>query len=259
MSRSSKKQRVGRVVEHQKNEKTKREGVVRLDAKAMMFFSRIPDEVKTADIKTKHFYFESRDGNEVKRWLRAELAKADIDKPLQWLPVISVEVSTDDTNWHRRHRSERTEQREESVQVTIDRYYLALSLDKTEWVTLTWAQLDKEETEFVAEEDRIAASRHYGHGPKYVTGRDHYNDPEIFTLPSVSGSQSYVPYTDDLWAGLTQVVENIANTRATIAKLLGTKKGLLMIAEIGAGAKRLSAGTVAVEEIVVDATTEPES
>lgn len=252
MSRSTPKQRKGRVVEHVKNDKTKREGTVRLDSKAMIFFARLPDEEKTADLTAQTSYFESADGKEVKRWLVEQLQKADMTgKPLEWIAVIEVSVEEDDGYNYGRDGEE---ERQVGIKADIDRYHIALSLDKSEWVRLNWEQLDKDATEFVAEADRLVAAKHYGHGPKYLVGRDSWNKPDIFTLPSVSNDRSFVRYTDDLWAGLNHVFDNLENSRKTIQQLLGTKKGLLILAEVGAGAKRLTSG-----EISATDTTTPES
>lgn len=239
----AKKERRGAIVERVRNARTKREGAVRLDKGAMMFFARDPDEDATPENKHIRGYFESRDGTEVRRWLEERFKKSDVarEKPLDWKPVIEVEIEED--RWGYRRRGDKSEERQTQVKAEVDRYYLALSNDKTEWFKLGWHQCDPLSSTCLPEEDRLIAASQFGVGPKAAGAHN------ALTIPSVSGRKSRVWYTEELWLGLNQVFDNLDHTRATIQDMLGTKKGLAMLAEVGAGAKRLAAGQMTAEEV----------
>lgn len=237
--RMRRKERKGSVIRRVTHARTSRVGVVRLDKDGMMFFARDPDIDETPDTRGTIERFESKDGAAVEAWLYQRLSKnLKPDKPLDWLPVIEVEVGEGDRYYYRSSRRERSEERQTAVSAEMDRYYLALVADKSEWRKLKWHQLDPASSTLVAVEDQLSTSETYAPGPK---AKDTNHD-RVFALPSIREKKSVVAYTDELWAGLTQVFDNLDGTVKTIRDMLGTKKGLALIAEVGAGVKRLGSG-----------------
>lgn len=244
-----KKDRKGTIVRRIENKRTERVGTVRLDKSDMTFFARDPDIDETPETRGQIEYYESKDGADVGRWVTARIAKPmRLGKPLTWLPVIEVKI---DADFERGSRRSETEERSTHVRAEIDRYYVALTNDRTEWLKLAWHEVDPESASALAEEDRLAAASPYAHGPKWVqpgggnrSRHRYYERSSVFALPLLDGDESVVAYTPELWAGLSQIFDNLDKTASTIQSMLGTKKGLALITELGAGAKQLAAGSM---------------
>jgi len=229
--------RKGAIVERVRNDKTRREGVVRLDKSSMTFFARVPDNAAAHD---RPAMMESKDGSEVARWLREQLAKSTASELLTWLPVVEVSVSEPGYYYGRDRSATRA-----GFEVTLARFYLALTADKSEWVRLSWEEADAESVAALRPEDRVASSKKFRAGPgnaKATETRTAYGDKIMRALPFFDNGTNYLPHSVELWAGLVQIVETVNAAEAHIRHLVGTKAGLAQL--LDDGVKRLAAGPV---------------
>lgn len=219
----------GAVVEKVESRVTKRTGVVRLDKRSMTFFAR---EVDT-DFPTQPF--ASKDGATVRNWLQTQLDRTSAADRLDWVPV--VEVKAGGEGGHHYYRDDKQEH-EQSLSITINRYYLALTHDEREWRKLQWEACDPKSVGNVPENDRYAQSHKYGEGPKTQNPGE-----KPFILPSYKPHRysggTVLHYTPELWKGLLLIVKQIEAQRKLLAELIGTKDGIAGVAEIGAGRQTL--------------------
>lgn len=240
-------ERKGSVVETVRNDKTQREAKVRMEKGTFYFFCRLPDEDVTAENAHSREYFESKDAHEVREWARQHIKKSEKKHRLDWKPVIRVDFDRPE----RYHRNRDDEKREVRLSAELTRFYVALSHDKTQWLKLDWAQVDEHSATALDEDDRLAQAEKFWKGPKAPKDAHswhHSSSEKPFTLPLITGDRSYVAYTEELWAGLNEVLNALENSADTLVDMLGTKKGLVAIAQVGAGVKRLTAGTIAAED-----------
>lgn len=217
----------GAIVEHVEHPKTLRKAVIRLDKRSLTFFAREED----TELQTEPF--ASKDGSAVRNWLMERLKFATDDQKMDWVPVIEIEQSGEESRGQYR---DTPEQHSQSLQVEIDRYYIGLTHDQREWRKLEWAQCDPKSAKHIPENERYGQSRKYGMGPKSPDISDS-NKP--FRLPSFDDGyrrdKSVLLYTPGLWAGLMEIMLTLKNSRKTLKELLTTKDGISTIAEIGAG------------------------
>lgn len=234
------KERSGSIIEKVRNEKTQRESAVRLEKRTMTFFARVPDVDAATD--RNRLYFESKDGAQVKSWLVTELAKTLPGDLLKWLPVIEVSVKEED-RWVRRSRQ--GEQRTVGLTIQADRYWIALTKNRQQWLTLPWASCDEESATMIPPEDRVRAAGKFKDGPMSDQVIKYQNRAWAFPSISEGGDASYLEFSPDLWVGIQQVINTIERERESVRALLATKKGIKQLIEIGSGAKRLGAGAMA--------------
>lgn len=239
--------RKGGIVSRMQNKRTGRAGVMRLDKTSMTFFARVPDEGSTHENRGKIEYFESKDGREVERWLEAVLKKTITETAVRWLPVVEVTHSIDDDDYRSRRRH-REQMRSIGVRASINRYWIALTSDGKKWLTLSWEQADEASTGCLAPEDRLAAASDWRDGPKAEHDGMYRDADRAFSLPWFEGDEAIVEHTDELWAGLVEVLTTLERSGKTLSEMVGTKKGLKMIAEVGAGMKRLTSGSITAEK-----------
>lgn len=223
----------GAIVEWVEHDKTKRRAPIRLDKSSMTFFAREDDTDVTKEP------FASKDGGDVRRWLKQRLALTTNENNIEWQPVIKVKHGGEPAHRYR----EMEEFNGESIEVEIDRLWMGLTRDGYEWRTLRWVQADPESPACVPENERYAVSSKHGLGPKNPRLREAGTREEAFRLPSFEtrygGSTAYLRYTPELWQGLLVIVRTIAESRKTLKDLLGTNKGIEQVAAIGAGRQQL--------------------
>ncbi len=220
----------GAIVEKVESRKTHRTGVIRLDKRSMEFWARADDTDTTQEP------FVSKDGREVRAWLLKQLDRTSEADRLEWIPVVQVSYGGESSH---RYREDHTTGH--SLKVEMDRYWLALTHDKREWRKLPWDSCDPDSPVVVPENDRYAASRRYAEGP---ASQSLGENTKAFRLPSFkssyySGRDTVLEYTPELWKGLLAVIEAIKTARGTIEQMLGTKQGVAVVAEIGAGKAQL--------------------
>lgn len=226
-------QRKGAIIERVEHHTTKRTGVIRLDKRGMWFFAREVD----GDVNSPPF--ESKDGSAVREWLMKQLARTTADDRLEWLPVVKIEYGGEKKG---RYRDE-SQVHGESMELEVNRFYIALSKDKREWRKLTWEECEPNSSTVLPENDRYAASERFRDGPR--AEQQGYRKPDPFRLPQFNDgggygdSTTYLPFTADLWRGLLQVCKQIAAARSTLKELVGTKQGVGVLGEIGAGKSQL--------------------
>ena len=226
------KQYKGAIVERVEHPATKRTGVIRLDKRSMTFFAR------ENDTETTHEPFASSSGHEVREWLLEQLKHTTDANNLEWIPVVQIEHGGDS---HHYWRDSSKEEFSESVKLEIKRYYLALTRDKREWRQLPWESIDSASSTCLPENERYAASRKYAEGPKSPNLNSYTH---AFRLPAFEGRGDHrdkvvLPFTPELWDGLCLIVKRIKDAREVIAELVGTKKGVETVTEVGAGRKQL--------------------
>lgn len=215
----------GAIIERVEHPKTKRTGVVRLDKGGMWFFAREND----TDLLTEPF--ASKDGGEVRDWLLKQLAHTTAEDRLEWLPAVEIEYGSGGTD-HHSYRDE-TEKHTAGFDLTIRRYWIALTRDQREWRDLRWDQCDEESPTCVPENERYAQSDKYGKGPKAELV---YGDkPFSFPCFKGRGDKVVLPYTPELWHGLLLVVEQLRQAEKSLQEMVSTKHGVAGLTEIGAG------------------------
>lgn len=240
------RERKGAIVERIKNPKTKREGVLRMEKGSFMFFCRLPDEELTAENSHSREYFESKDAAEVKSWIQERIKKSEKKHRLDWKPVIQVDFDRPDTGGRRRRDDE---QREIRISAEMTRFYVALSQDRTQWLKLDWDNVDPSSATALDEDDRLSHAENFRKGPAAKKEESYYSRTvKPFTLPLIEGDRSYVAFTEELWAGLNEVMDTLERSAVTLVEMLGTKKGLAAIADVGAGLKRLGSGSIAPQQ-----------
>lgn len=219
----------GKVVEVVTHPVTKRAGKIRMD-KHLWFFAR------ENDLDTLAEPFSSKSGGEVKAWLLEQLKHTTGDNNLEWQPVIQIEHGGDSRHYY---RDSSKEEYQESVELEIKRFWLALTRDQREWRQLPWEACDEDSSTFLPDNDRYAASRKFAFGPK--AERSPYD--EAFRIPSFGlrghGAKITVAFTPDLWAGLLLITKQLKAARVLIEDLVGTKKGVAAVSQIGAGTGQL--------------------
>lgn len=217
----------GAIIEHIEHPKTKRVGVIRLDKKRMMFYAREND----ADAMTEPF--ANANGFLVKQWLLEQLKFSTDAQNMDWQPVISISSEGERDRYSYRDQKE---YHGESIEVKIDRYYIGLTRDERQWLKLSWAECDPKSTSHVPENERYGVALKYGIGPKSPDISDH-NKP--FRFPSFKDGyrrdESILPYTPELWAALTEILETLARSRETLKNLITTKAGIETLKTVGAG------------------------
>jgi hypothetical protein len=198
----------------------------------MTFYAREVD----SDFLTEPF--QSKNGAEVRAWLRQRLALTTDENNIEWRPVIMVVRDGESEHQYR----EQEERSAESVGITIDRFWFGLTRDEQEWRALRWVQGAAESAVCVPENERYAASTKHGLGPKNPRLRDYPNE-KPFRLPSYEERYrsvvAYLDYTPELWAGLHIIVRTIANSRKALDDLIRTKRGVATLAAVGAGQQPL--------------------
>lgn len=221
----------GAIVEWVEHPKTKRRTPLRLDKRTMTFFGREHDE----EAQTEPF--SSKDGDEVRRWLLEQLKHTQDGESLEWLPVVKIKIEGRDWYGYR----DQPEHRSESVELTLDRYWIALTHDQREWRQLVWNACIDDSVGFIADAERYAESRRYGDGPKSQNLSD---DTKPFRLPQLShqGEDCVLLYTPELWAALQSIAEMIKTARENLEKLVGTKTGVARLLEVGRNPLMLTEG-----------------
>lgn len=216
----------GAIVKHVEHTVTKRTGVIRLDKRHMWFFAREND----LDLLTEPY--AAKDGGDVEAWLLLQLKHTSADNNMEWIPVVAIEHGGDS---HHYYRDSSQQEQSESIDVTLKRYFIGLTRDEREWRKLDWEECDPASSTCIPDNERYAASRKYGIGPK--GDRSSFEKP--FRLPHFtergSGDKIVVAFAPELWAGLVLIVKQIKLARENIAKLVGTKEGVATLAEIGTG------------------------
>lgn len=227
--------RKGAIVDRVTDVTTGRDGVVRLDKSRMIFFAELGNEREETYTSA-----ESTDGGAVKRWLAAHLARTAITDRLQWIPVIEInDSSNEDSSYGRRHEKGLRAR----CSVEIERYYLALTLDQRQWKKLAWEQCDADSPGRLSDDEMYGSSADFRPGPKAEDTRHR----AAFSLPWFKGDSYYgreiiVAYTPELWDGFRAVVAAIEGSRATLADMISSKKGIATIAAVGAGHGRMLLG-----------------
>lgn len=241
-----KRQLTGAIVDRLKNEKTKREAVIRLDKRSMTFFCKIGDVTR-----------QDKDGGVVKAWASMELEKATDEFLLKWIPVIEATIDAGDNSGMRYRGGEGNT---EGVKFDVDRYYVAKAKDEPygeTWVRLAWEQCNPDSPGRLDERDM------YSRSSSFVTPRGvPYERPDegrrtIFRLPSINWPDHrryYLPYSPELWAASMQILAVIKDARETVQRLFGTKDGQAHLLAVGAGAKLLLSGGA--KATIADATEE---
>lgn len=213
----------GAIVEKIEHRVTKRTGVIRLDKRSMTFFAREDDANPLIEP------FASKNGAEVKNWLKTQLSHTTVQDQLEWIPVIRIE---NDSEPRHRYRDQ-AQLHGEKLDVDFERFYVALTRDEREWRRLPWEACNPDSTGFIEENDRYAQSHRHYCGPKHdsvIRGLD-----KPFRLPSFDGDKATVKYTPELWQGLLLILKQITGARETLTQMIGTKSGIETVAEIGAG------------------------
>lgn len=233
--------RKGARVERLTDDVTKRTGDLKLDKGNMIFWAEVGEGVSYAAV-------ESDDGKAVRRWLAAQLGKVTKDQLLTWVPVVEVTDKSDERDgWGRREYDLYG-----ACAVSIERYFLALTIDKAQWMRLSWEECADDSPTALPDDERFRAAKDFREGPGFVRQPSRHNRHEerAFTLPFFEGKRggesltSYLTYTPELWRGLEIVVETINESRKTLASLLSTKKGIETVRAVGAsnGTLLLGAG-----------------
>lgn len=228
----------GPIVEKVEHPQTKRVGVIRLYKGSMSFFAR------ETDGDPQQPPFVHKDGGKVREWLLQQLARTTEGAGLEWLPVVEIVHGGE-----RRHRyRDETQAHGESMALEFRRYFIALTLDKREWRRLPWESADPESATALADAERWAASDHYDKGPRHPRVLEGGAYPtKAFRLPHFSdnynGQKVVIAYTPDLWRGLLMVNAQIAASRKALERFVGTKDGVAMVAELGAGTRQLLLGS----------------
>lgn len=220
------KDRRGAIVEKVEHSETKRKGELRLDKTRMTFFAELGEGPSYTSA-------ESEDGRLVRDWLMWHLAKTTADQILEWIPV--VQINPDDES-RRYDRDDETDNAKSArCAVAIERFFLALTNDGTEWRVLTWEEASDDSPTQLDDADRFVASKKYRDGPKAVkTSRFH--DEKRFTLPYFEkGGSTFLRYTPELWAGLLAIVERVDETRKQLRRIISDKQGVASIEALGAG------------------------
>src|SRR3954468_9554633 len=231
------KYRRGAVVERVVHEKTQNAGVVRLDKRTMIFFAEYGEEAAYVSA-------ESEDGRAVRRWLLWHLAKSTEKQKLDWVPVVEID---DNVESYRHSRDDNDEnQYTAKMGVKIERYFLALTHDKTEWRVLPWESCSDDSPTQLDDAVRFVSSKRFRNGPKFVT-TNRFHTEGRFALPHFDkgsdGATTYLRYTPELWAGLLAIVERVDETRQQLRKLVGSKQGIETVSALGAGRGALLLGS----------------
>lgn len=221
----------GAIVEKVVHSSTKRTGVVRLDKSRMLFHA----QEKDGDPNSPQF--SNKDGSVVRNWLDTQLSRTSGDDNLEWQPIIEVERTGE-----RRYRYRDEGQTfGESMGLEVDRFYVALTKDKVEWLKLPWEACDPDSSTLVPENERITASSTFKSGPK--APQHTYRGDVIQRFPHFSnGDKIFLLYTPELWKGLKTVVKAVGDARKTLDSMIGTKDGITVLAEIGQGKTQLLLG-----------------
>ena len=229
-------QRKGAVQERFVHPVTKREAVIRLDRRAFVFFATIETAAGVDET------FESKDGREVREWLREQLSRTTNECVIEWVPVVQI---NDDSDGGTRRRNYREEDyvAGEKMELTVLRYYIGLTPNQQAWHRLRWEQWHQDSPTRVEPGLAFAQSKRWRDGPKMPVGHQSHRD-RTFTLPFFDdgwngGTCTYLPYTEELWDGLTALLAGLAQARATLRALIGTKQGIARLQHVGAAASTL--------------------
>jgi len=222
----------GGIVEWVEHRVTKRRAPIRLDKGRMMFWARPVDGDET--VKP----FSSTEGRKVRDWLMEQLARTTEADRLEWVPVIAINHERDRHGYYR----EEPEVKQADLSLKVERYWIALTKDEREWRKLAWAACDPRSSGCVPDNDRYSQSSEYDYGPK-SDQLSYHTKP--FILPSYRGSRraresTVLPYTAELWAGLLLLIKQIKSSGKTLEDLVGSKAGMEVMMELGAGTKVLS-------------------
>lgn len=221
----------GARVEIVTDDKTKRTGELRLDKSRMMFYAELGEGETYQAV-------QSRDGRLVRDWLAGHLKKTTTAQHLNWVPVVEVSVKTEGRGYS---RGDRSIEMEASIAFNVKRYYLGLTLDKSEWRALEWNEADPDSSTALAVDERFTASKHFRDGPG-AKKDGHMHGEKKFTIPFFSstsyyddGQKSYLPYTKELWDGLRVIESTIKAQKKTLDAMLRTKDGIASVVALGAG------------------------
>jgi hypothetical protein len=218
--------RAGAVVETIVHPKTKREARMRLDKRTMWFHVTIGDGEARE-------YFESKDGTAVRQWAMGRLALTTDETKLDWKAVIEVAVSGSES-WRTRYDS--PSKRDESVKISINRYWVALTSDETEWRSIQWEQGDDDSPTAIEPALRYAQSREFWPGPKSKKIGSGFHMQKPFTIPYFDGGgKSYLPYDPMLWAGLVEMCDTVKRAMDTMQNIIQSKRGMATLKAVGAG------------------------
>lgn len=226
----------GAIVERVEHPITHRKSNLRLDRRSMWFFAREDESDPRAEP------FAAKDGDKVRAWLLEQLSRTSAAEALEWQPVIEIEHGGDS---HHYFRDDSKQEHSESLSVKAKRYWIALTHDQREWRKLKWEEADEESSTCIAAPDRYSASSKYADGPK-ADSAGTYASHRIFRLPSFDekhdGSKVVIAFTPEIWLALQQICGHLKAMRQTLGELVGTKKGVAVLAEIGSGKSQLLLG-----------------
>lgn len=180
--------------------------------------------------------FEDRDGSKVRAWLSEHLKVSTDDFVLDWKPVVELTVTKG-----RMRSYGRDKDHEAGLMLKFERYWLALTPTKDEWRKIAWELGDPESPSALEPNECYPQSERFRDGPnmpKVERPSWHWRD-RPFRLPYFEGDSNepthYIEYTPEVWAGLLEVLRVIENARVAIGEIVGTKTGLVTLAEVGAG------------------------
>jgi len=172
-----------------------------LDAESLTFSATVAGEI-----------ISGKDGKDVERrvW-RAIEASMELD----WQPVIEV---------HTLHPFAVTD--EDFVGIEIDRYYVAVRKTDGRLLEARWST-DGQAT--FADAKTFGKWNPTSEGEWKLPCNDGNGRPSL-----MDGTLYFMAYTEDLWAGLEQLIAAIRALRARLDTLLATADGQAMIATVGA-------------------------
>jgi hypothetical protein len=179
---------------------------VYLDKKTMRFSAEFGD-----------FKICDADGDKVRRAVMAAIRER---AELPWTPVIEAYQSQNTISTVRYGREVPLHLRE-NMGLEIERFYVAQKFDKR-WIRVDWD---------VESDQRIMRARGWDNAPKgdeikYST----HNEYEAFTTRH---STKVLPYSDDLWTGLTGVIDGMKHIREIVKGLLGSEEGVKRLIAAG--------------------------
>ena len=157
------------------------------------------------------FYGEKIEGKTFEEVRNKVRIAADNAVQLEWIPIIEIEV--DDPN--RWSWNKNGDERQSFFKVTIDRYYVAKTPQKG-WIRTNWEN---------KKEDRL---KYY----KPVYFGDHDYDSVVF--PCHHGLEHWMPYTEELWTGLNELLNSIVRARDKLVELVKDERSIKQIEGVGA-------------------------
>jgi hypothetical protein len=157
--------------------------------------------------------------------LKLDPESLEFTAEFEWIPVIEVEESQ---SWHDEHQVGTA-----FIGFSTERYYIAKRPDKL-FVRADWRIFHH------SKED----ARYYGKPPIYHAKRFYdrniLNDDGTlegdFPLPFVSDMTRrhyYLPYSEETWGGIQQIIEAIKVLKSRLHEVLGTDEGRKLLLRVG--------------------------